>query len=359
MTATWRRVRGWAVVCLVAVAAPMLGGCSTVALVAGAAGIATDTSVTWDIVKHLHGKLTEGDATPCQRLDSVQRALNPRCGAFVPGSIRSADIRNAALPECALATVVRDPRLWAALPELLDKGALPEACARSPLVELAQLQSCPDFASAPPSVVRSLKWLAEADGRAVHHDVVRMLSCPAARTAGLDAVLVQWLAQGDLEPGRLAFAPLGALHPDYLISAFARDLEARGHTARDALGGYDGTQPRGFEEALRTSHWAALDWWLSRAPELANRVPPTQGNQLPWVPLARVLVPSFLASPESQAPTIEFLMARGANPWQKLPFDSGSSVVQYARVLKSPMLTLLDPPVLPTVIATRAEPRRQ
>ena len=343
-----KRVAAW----LLALAMPLLGGCTTTGMLLGAAGIASDTSVTWDIVKHLHAKATEGDATPCWRIDSVQRALNPRCGPFVAGSLLTKDLRSAALPECPLATLVRDARLWPALPEFLDKGAQPEACSRSPLVELAHQAGCPDFSGASPAVLRSMQWLAEADARAIRHDVVRMLSCPSARMAGLDAVLPRWLAQGALERGTLAFAPLGALHPDYLATPLAHALEAQGHTARDALGSFDGVQPRGFEEALRTSHWAALDWWLARAPELANRVPPTQGNQLPWVPLARVLVPTFLAYPARQGETVEFLMARGANPWQKLPFDPASSVVQYARTLKSPMLPVLEAPVRATVMAT-------
>jgi hypothetical protein len=324
----------------------------------GAAGVASDSSVTWEVVKHLHGKLTEGDAIPCVSLNSVQRALSPRCGDFVPGSLLAKDIRSSQLQECPLAAVLRDPRFWPALPELLDKGASPEACARSPLVELAQAQSCPDFMAASPAVLRSLQWLAEADARAVHHDVVRMLSCPNARLAGLDGVLGQWLAQGDLDPGKLAFGALGALHPDYLSSAFAQALEAQGHTALGSLGAYDGMQPGGFDEALRSSHWVALDWWLSRRPELANRVPPTQGKQLPWVPLARVLVPSYLADPASQAEMVEFLMARGANPGQKLPFDAGRSVLQYARAIHSPMVPVLDASARPrlTVVATTAAP---
>jgi hypothetical protein len=329
----------------------LLGGCGTTGVLISAAGIATDTSVTWEIVKHLHAKATEGDDMPCNRLDSVQRALNVRCGAFVPGSVRVADLRSTALQGCALAVAVRDPRFWPALPEFIEKGASPEACARSPLVELAQADTCPDFSTATPAVLQSMRWLAEVDARAIHHDVLRMLSCPNAVRAGLDAPLASWLAQGDLDPGTVAFGPFGALHPDYLATPFARALEARGQTARAGLGGYDGVQPRGFELALRTGQWTALDWWLARVPELANRVPPAQGNQLPWVPLARVLTPGFMAHSESRTEMVEFLLARGANPWQKLPFDAGMSVVQYARALKSPQLGLLDPPVQPTVVA--------
>jgi hypothetical protein len=332
----------WAATCAVLACAPLLAGCTTTGLLLGAAGVASDTSVTWEIVKHVHAKMTEGDAIPCVSLNSVQRALSPRCGDFVPGSLLAKDIRYSQWPECPLAIAARDPRLWPVLPELLDKGAQPEACARSPLVELSQAQTCPDFAAASPAVLRSLQWLAEADARAVHHDVVRLLSCPSARMAGLDDVLAQWLARGDLEPRVLGFGVFGALHPDYLATPFAQALEGRGHTARGGLGAFDGTQPAGFEEALRTGNWAALDWWLSREPKLVNRVPPTQGNQLPWVPLARVLAPSFVADPQTQADVVEFLMSRGANPRQKLPFDAGRSVLQYARALNSPMLPLME-----------------
>lgn len=344
--------RNWIAAGLLAICAPLLGGCTTAGLLVGAVGVATDTSVTWEIAKHLHAKMTEGDDIACHRLDSVQRALNLRCGPFVPGSVLVADLQHNPLQGCALAVAVREPRFWPALPEFIEKGALPETCARSPLVELAQGLECPDFSSASPAVLQSLRWLAEADARAVHHDVMRMLSCPSAQRAGLDRALDTWLAQGVLDVGKISFGPLGALHPGYLDTPFARALEAQGHTARQGLGGYAGVQPRGFELALRGSDWAALDWWLTRVPELANRVPPTQGNQLPWLPLARVLTPNFLTQPASQTEMVEFLLARGASPWQKLPFDAGSSVVQYARALKSPQLALLDPPLVPTLVPT-------
>ena len=359
MLAIHSRVAKWAAAGLLALCLPWLAGCTTTGMLLGAAGVASDTSVTWEVVKHLHAKMTEGDDIPCLRLNSVQRALNVRCGAFVPGSLLASDIQHSQLQGCPLAVAVRDPQFWPALPEFLDKGAQPETCARSPLVDLAQAQACPDFSAASPAVLRSLRWLAEADARAIHHDVLRMLTCPAAQRAGLDAVLGTWLAQGELDPGKTGFGPLGALHPDFLATPFARELEARGNTAREGLGGYDGMQPRGFEEALRTSHWAALDWWLARVPELANRVPPTRGNQLPWVPLARVLVPSFLAYPESQTEMVGFLIARGANPFQKLPFDTGRSVLEYARSMKSPMVTLLDPPPAPPTLLARTMVRAE
>ena len=191
-----------------------------------------------------------------------------------------------------------------------------------------------------------------------------MLSCPNARRAGLDDVLAVWLAHGELEPGALAFAPLDALAPRlprHAVRARPRRRAATPRAMRSAA--TTACSRAGFELALRSSHWAALDWWLTRAPELANRVPPTQGNQLPWVPLARVLVPTFLTHPEKQKQTLEFLMAHGASPWRKLPFDSGSSVVQYARTLNSPLVAVLDPPpvqpVAPTVLATTSSPAGQ
>lgn len=325
--------------------AALLGGCGTTGLVLGAVGVATDTSVTWAVVKHVHAKVTEGDPVPCQRLDSVQRALNLRCGAFVPGTVLAQDLARPALQSCALGVAAADPRFWPALPEFIEQGARPDACTRSPLVELAQATSCPDFGAASPAVLRAIRSLADTDPRAVHHDVVRMLSCPSAVAAGLDDVLWRWHAAGALEPGRLGFGVLGALHPDQLGSGLARALEARGHTARAGVGAFDGRQPGGFELALRGARWPALEWWLARAPELANRVPPAQGSQLPWLPLARVLVPKFLDDPAQRGPLVAFLLARGADPWQRLPFDAGNSVVGYARSLRSPELALLDPPL--------------
>ncbi len=79
-------------------------------------------------------------------------------------------------------------------------------------------------------------------------------------------------------------------------------------------------------------------------------------NQLPWVPLARVLVPNFIHNGASQPEMIRFLIARGADPSQRLPFDSGSSVLQYARALKSPWLRLLEAPVRQLNVAARSTP---
>ncbi len=339
-----RRIPG--LVRLVGIAAcvgPLLAACSPIGLALSAAGMATDTSMTWDIVKHMHGKLTEDDPTPCAMLNSVQRVLNARC-AYSPGSIRTADIARTGLQECPLALATRDPRLWRALPELIDKGARVEQCVASPLVALADSDPCPDFAAAPPDVREALVGLAENDPRAVRHDVFRMLSCKNARAAGLDKVLTFWLDHGALEPGKLSFSPLDAADPDMLLTRFGHELEVAGHRPETALDSYDGALPSGFEVALRNSNWAALEWWLYRLPQLANLAPPQRGGQLAWVPLQRVLLPGFLAYPTTQRDMVAFLIERGANPRQKLPFDSGKTVLGFATDMKSPMVALLDPP---------------
>jgi hypothetical protein len=140
----------------------------------------------------------------------------------------------------------------------------------------------------------------------------------------------------------LGFSPLSALHPDLLDSPLARQLEAMGHTARAGLDPYDGVLRPGFEEAFRTGHWVALDWWFARAPDLANRVPPPQGDQLPWVPLAKALSADALAQPAQQQEMVAFLLARGASPSRRLPHQPDMTVLRLARQMGSPMLRLLE-----------------
>jgi hypothetical protein len=303
------------------------------------------------VLLYAHQQLTDGDPAPCVRLNSVERALRERCGPFVHGSLLAKDVSASGLPQCPLTLATRDPKFWPVLPELLAKGALPEVCLQAPLVALAQRQPCPDFAAASAIELQALRWLAVADARSIHHDAVRMLSCPNARAVALDTVLDGWLVQGQLPAQGLVFSPLGALHPGHLQSHLARELEAQGHQARAAFGSYVGQLPGGFEEALRMSDWKALDWWLARVPQVVNRVPATQGNQLAWIPLARVLTPSFMPDAAQQRATVDYLLARGANPWQPLPHAPGQSVVSLARELKSPLVGLLDPPRGATVVA--------
>ena len=214
-----------------AIGAATLAGCTAPALILTAAGIATDTSMTWEMVKHVHAQLTEDDPTPCAMLNSVQRALNGRC-EFVPGSIRTADIAKSGLQACPLTAATQDARLWRALPELIEKGASYERCARSPLQDLAEIDACPNFQAASPEILKAIVYLADNDPRSVRHDVFRMLSCRNARIAGLDQVLVGWLDRGKLQPGTLSFSPLEALDPDVLVTRFGRELEVAGHLAQ-------------------------------------------------------------------------------------------------------------------------------
>ena len=318
-----------------------LSACTTTSLVLSAAGLATDTSIPWAIAKHVHQKITDGDPLPCIQLNSVQRALTERCGSFVPGSIKAADVEFAGFGVCPLSMAVRDPQFWPVMTELLQKGARLQSCQQSPLVDLAQLHACPDFQTALPASLRSLSALAQTDGRAVHHDVLRLLSCPNSRSVGLDRLIDRWMAQGQLPVSGLSFSPLSALHPDHLSSPLAMALQAQGNSVQAALAAQDGKLPAGFEAALRASHWQALDWWLARRPELALSVPAAKHAQLPWLPLARVLVPQFLDQPNTQAEMLRFLMARGASPLQLLPSDNAKTVLAYAVQLKSPMTAML------------------
>jgi len=333
----------------------LLSGCTAPGLILTGMGIATDTSMTWDIVKHVHAQITADDPTPCAMLNSVQRALNARC-PFEPGSIKTADLAKSGLQGCPLSVATSDMRVWRALPELIEKGAKSESCARAPLQDLAEADACPDFQSASPEVLKAIVHLAETDPRSVRHDVFRMFSCPRARAAGLDRVLVGWLDAGKLQPGTLSFSPLEAIDPQLLVSRFGRELQTAGHSPSAALDNYDGALPSGFEEALRTANWTALEWWFFELPQLANIAPPSRGGQMSWVPLQRVLLPGFLADSAAQPEMVSFLLAHGANPRQKLPFDTSRTVIGFAKAIKSPVLTLLDAPApaLPSAIPATA-----
>lgn len=342
----WRWVRGAALLAAIG----LLSGCAATSVITFAYEQANEGEclsagcAAKAVLKHALDKATEGDPTPCHRMNTVERALSTRCGPYQAGTLLTKDVTASGLPQCPLTLAARDPALWPALPELLSKGASPEACDTPPLVALAQASPCPDFELATAESRDALRWLAEADARTIHHDAVRMLSCPSARAAKLSGVLDDWLAQGQLPTRGLTFGVLSALHPAALDSPLALALEAHGHTARAGLGPYAGQLPPGFDAALREGNRVALDWWLDRVPDLANRVPPRQGNQLPWVPLARVITPTYLAHPEQQAELVAYLLTRGADPWRGLPHDSGQTAVSLARRLKSPSLALLEQP---------------
>ncbi len=301
------------------------------------------------VLLHVQSKVNEGGPAPCVKLNTVELAFSPRCGDYKPGSLQPQDVARSGLAECPLTLAVRDPEFWPLLPELLDRGARTDMCQSSPWVALAQRsgETCPPFTQASAPIVKALIRLGEDDPRALHHDTMRALSCPQAQQAGLDSVLHHWRTQGRLAPRQLAFSPFSALHPRYLDSLFSRKLEATGHDPRLAFQGRDeGQLAPGFEAALRTSDWGALAWWFERLPELTQGVPATRGKVVGWLPLARVVSPGFMPI-EQQGPMIEFLMARGASPWQRLPHAPGQSVVQYAQQLNNPWTSTLNPPLLP------------
>jgi hypothetical protein len=314
------------------------------ALLLAIGSLLTSGCTTTLVVMHVYDKMTEGDPTACRKLNSVERAFQPRCGAYAAGSLDAKDVVASGLPVCPLGLAARDPAYWQMLPELIAKGATPEMCRESPWVTLAQATPCPEFGRATAAELQSLRWLAEADSRAIHHDVVRVLSCPNARIAGLDNVLDTWVAQDQLPSRGLPFGVFGALHPSHLRSPLALTLEARGHTAAVGLGAYQGRLAPGFEEALRTGDFVALDWWLQRVPALANKAPPANGDQLPWIPLARVITPAFMPDPALQRDTVAYLLAHGADPWRPLPHEPGQTVVGLAVKLKSPLADTLAAP---------------
>jgi hypothetical protein len=315
---------------------------AVLALAAGS--LLTSGCTTTLVMMHVYDKLTDGDPTSCFKLNTVERAFQQRCGPYLAGSLATKDIAASGLPICPLTLATREPAFWPMLPELIAKGATPEACITAPWVALAQANPCPDFSRATPAQLGSLRWLAEVDAHAIHHDVVRTLSCPNARLAGLDGVLDRWQAQEQLRARELPFGMFSALHPTHLNSQLSRTLEAHGHTAAAGLGAYNGMLRPGFEEALRTGNFEALDWWVQRVPSLVNRAPPSHSEQIAWVPLARVITPAFIADPALQRDVAVYLLAHGAEPWRSLPHDPSQTVVSLAVKLKSPLVDTLSGP---------------
>jgi hypothetical protein len=73
-------------------------------------------------------------------------------------------------------------------------------------------------------------------------------------------------------------------------------------------------------------------------------VPPAHGGELAWVPLARVLRDGYLADPATQRPLVELLLANGASPSQRLPYEPDLTVLGYAVRTGHPLRALLDAP---------------
>ena len=85
-------------------------------------------------------------------------------------------------------------------------------------------------------------------------------------------------------------------------------------------------------------------------------MPPARANQLPWVPLAQVLTPSYVADPAQQRALVAYLLARGADPWRALPHEPSRSVVSYAHELHSPLAALHEAPRGRALAAAPAQP---
>lgn len=92
---------------------------------------------------------------------------------------------------------------------------------------------------------------------------------------------------------------------------------------------------------MRTADFDALDWWVQRVPALVDRVPAAQANQLPWVPLARVITPAFVPDATRQRELVDYLLAHGAQPWRALPHDAQLSPATLAVMLHSPLADTL------------------
>ena len=321
-----------------AIGAAALAGCTAPGLILTAAGIATDTSMTWEMVKHVHAPAHRGRsdavrdaqqrAARAQRPLRVRRRQHPRR--------RHRQERPAGVPARRAAT--RDARLWRALPELIEKGAGYERCARSPLQDLAEIDACPNFQAAPRRrSCKAIVYLADNDPRSVRHDVFRMLSC---RNARAPSASTRCSSAGSIaascSPARCRSARSRRSIPRCWCRASAASCEVAGHSPQRCARPLRRQPAGGFEEALRTSHWAALEWWFYELPQLANRAPPSRGAQMAWVPLQRVLLPGYLVNPDTQADTVRFLMAHGADPRIKLPFDQGKNVITFAAADQEP-----------------------
>ncbi len=263
----------------------------------------------------------------CSSLSTVEQALTPRCGGYKAGMLVTKDVNTPIQSDCPLTKFASDSRTWQGLPELLAKGAKPEHCNQAPLVAMAQHNACPDFAAMSPQTLGAVRWLALGDGQSVSAPVLGMLSCPSARQAGLSDVITTWVAQQTLAPGNLRFSPLSALHPSSLREPWVALLIGLGHKPHLAAD----QDTRGFELALQSGDVPALQWWVQHAPKLIQRAPAKGVGYIPWLPLARVMTPGFAVDDAARSRSVDFLLARGANPHASLPHDRTQTVLTYTR----------------------------
>jgi len=266
----------------------------------------------------------------CSDMHSVERGLSERCGEYVPGRFAAADVNRAAPEECPLTLATAEPRRWRMLPELVDKGARAERCTTSPLTALVQqpparLEAALRSATKPQ--IEALAWVANHDERAIQPAVVQWLSSPAARSAGLDNVLLAWADKGLLDPRNSGFEPLAWLHPSALSTPLPTAFLVRGQRAETAIR----SNPGALEEALRAGDLAALDWWFARVPGLANLVVDNRELRVNWRPLAYVATPGVIADAALRQTLTRHLLSRGADPAATLPHQPGVTVLAQAQ----------------------------
>jgi hypothetical protein len=263
----------------------------------------------------------------CSSLSTVEQALTPRCGGYKTGMLVTKDVNTPFRSDCPLTKFASQSGLWNGLPELIAKGAKPEHCNRAPLVAMADVQACPDFAAMPAPTLAAVRWLAVGDAQSVSAPVLHMLSCPSAKQAGLSDVITTWVAQQSLSPSQVRFSPLSALHPSSLREPWVALLLAGGHKAALAAE----QDASAYEHALREGDVPTLQWWTQQAPQLVHRVPAKGVGYVPWLPLARLMTPGFAASDAARQRSLDFLLASGAKPGATLPHDRTETVLSYTR----------------------------
>ena len=273
----------------------------------------------------------------CHSLSTPEQATLERCGGYKADELLAKDVNIAFASACPLTNFARNKATWNGLPELIALGADPVLCSQAPLQAMAAAQACPDFAALSPDVHEAVRWLARNDPHSVSGPVLHMLTCPSARQAGLTPVVQEWLAAGQLAPHRADFSVLSSIHPASLNDPWVDTLLVTGHTVQTAVA-MDAT---GYERALATGDVATLRWWTQRAPELVHRVPAHSPAHLPWVPLARIMTPTFTRDDAACEASARFLLTRGADPKAVLPEDRGQTVKDYTTRVRPNLLALL------------------
>jgi hypothetical protein len=292
----------------------------------------------------------------CSDMHSVERGLSERCGEYVAGRFAAADVNRAAPEECPLTVATAEPRRWRMLPELVEKGARAERCTTGPMTALMQQPATrldTALRNATKPQIEALAWIVNHDERAIQPAVVRWLSSPAARDAGLDNVLLAWADKGLLDPRKTGFEPLAWLHPSALSTPLSTAFLVRGQRAEAAMR----SNPGALEEALRAGDLAALDWWFARVPGLANLVVDNRELRVNWRPLAYVATPGVIADPKLRQSLTRHLLSRGADPSATLPHQPGVTVLAQAQRMSPDLAPVMQASLTTARQATLAATR--